>query len=256
MDAFRMDGKVALVAGASSGMGAGTAKILAEAGAKVFILARRESKLAKVQKEITDNGGICEYMVCDTSSEENCKNAVDACVKAFGRLDALVYCAGIEGSSTLYSPVEEQFEADNLHNVMGVNFDGIYYMIKYVYPEMVKVGGGSIVDISSVAAIRSGMSSVAYASSKGAMWSMVKTLARMVGPQKIRVNSILPGMVETEMTQDYVKDPAFLEQFIPTIALRDSGKVDDIGNTVLFLVSDASRYITGQDIVVDGGMTC
>ncbi|MCD7733287.1 MAG: glucose 1-dehydrogenase [Oscillospiraceae bacterium] len=256
MDAFRMDGKVALVAGASSGMGAGTAKILAEAGAKVFILARRENKLASVQKEITSNGGVCEYMVCDTFSEENCKNAVDACVKAFGRVDALVYCAGIEGSSTLYSPVEEQFEADNLHNVMSVNFDGIYYMIKYVYPEMVKVGGGSIVDISSVAAIRSGMSSVAYASSKGAMWSMVKTLARMVGPQKIRVNSILPGMVETEMTQDYVKDPAFLEQFIPTIALRDSGKVEDIGNTVLFLVSDASRYITGQDIVVDGGMTC
>lgn len=251
-----MDGKVALVAGASSGMGAGTAKILAEAGAKVFILARRENKLASVQKEITSNGGVCEYMVCDTFSEENCKNAVDACVKAFGRVDALVYCAGIEGSSTLYSPVEEQFEADNLHNVMSVNFDGIYYMIKYVYPEMVKVGGGSIVDISSVAAIRSGMSSVAYASSKGAMWSMVKTLARMVGPQKIRVNSILPGMVETEMTQDYVKDPAFLEQFIPTIALRDSGKVEDIGNTVLFLVSDASRYITGQDIVVDGGMTC
>ena len=237
-------------------MGSGTAKILAEAGAKVFILARRESKLLDVQKGITSNGGICEYMVCDTSSEESCKNAVDACVNAFGRLDALVYCAGIEGSSTLYSPVEEQFEADNLQNVMSVNFNGIYYMVKYVYPEMVKAGGGSIVDISSVAAIKSGMSSVAYASSKGAMWSMVKTLARMVGSQKIRVNSILPGMVETEMTKDYIKDPAFLEQFIPNIALRDSGKVEDIGNTVLFLVSDASRYITGQDIVGDGGMTC
>ncbi len=256
MEAFDIDGKVALIAGASSGMGAGTAKILAEAGAKVFILARREEKLQAVKDAITEKGGTCEYMVCDTSSEDNCKAAVEACVQAFGQLDALVYCAGIEGKTTLYTPPEEQFNSDNLHDVMGVNFNGAYYMIEYAYPELVKFGGGSIVDISSVAATNSGMASIDYAASKGAMRSMVKTLARMIGPKKVRINSILPGMVETEMTEAYINDSAFLEQFIPQIPLRDSGKVEDIGNTVLFLISDASRYITGQDIVVDGGMTC
>ncbi|MCC8141433.1 MAG: SDR family oxidoreductase [Lachnospiraceae bacterium] len=256
MDAFRMDGKVSLVAGASSGMGAGTAKVLAEAGSKVFILARRENKLQAVKDEIVANGGVCEYMVCDTSSEENCKAAVEACIKAFGRLDALVYSAGIEGKSTLYSPVEDQFDAENLQEVMSINYYGAYYLIQYSYPEMVKVGGGSIVDISSVAATTSGKTAIDYASSKGAMRSMVRTLARLIGPQKIRINSILPGMVATEMTEAYMKDPAFMDQFIPQIPLRDSGYPEDIGNAVLFLVSDASRYITGTDLVVDGGMTC
>jgi NAD(P)-dependent dehydrogenase (short-subunit alcohol dehydrogenase family) len=252
-DKFNVNGKVALITGAGSGIGKAAAKILVEAGASVIITDLKLEKLIVLDTEIKENGGICEYYTCDISVEENCKAIVEFCKKTFGRLDIVVNSAGTSGSAA--HTLEEHFNTDNFNKTMAVDFNSIFYIIKYAYPENEKNGGGSIINICSIAAIKAA-GPVAYTAAKGAIKSLTRLLGKTFGPMNIRINSIYPGLIETEMTAAAIRNPQFLREQLSQIPLGRVGQPDDIANCVLYLASDASSFVTGQDFIIDGGSTC
>lgn len=252
-DLFDLTGRVALVTGASSrGIGAGAAYALAAAGAKVFLVARREDKLQEKASAIQAAGGTAAYAACDVSDEDQCEAAVQACLDAFGRLDIIVTSAGICG---MYSEdVEDCFDTEDWEEVLGINLYGSMYFIKHGYEALAENGVGSIVVLSSMAALKvDGM--LAYTATKGALLRMVPYLAKRLGPQGIRVNAIAPGLVDTDMTNPPGFDTTETLH-IPAAEnapLRRCASIEDCANAILFLASDASRCITGQTIAVDGG---
>ena len=197
MRAFDLTGRTALITGGGSGIGKGCAKILADAGANVFVIGRRESKLQEVCEEIRGQGGFCDYFAADLSREENCEAMVQACVKRFNRLDILINSAGSRGA---HGTLEEEFSAENLKDVMDVDFNSTFWAIKYAYPECQKNGAGSIINIASLAAL-SARGPVVYTAAKGAVRSVSKILAKRFGPLGVRVNTIYPGFIVTEMTE-------------------------------------------------------
>ncbi len=252
---YDLTGRVALITGASSyGIGNQSAKLLAAHGAKVFLTARREDKLKDAVAEIAASGGIAAYKATDVSREEDCKAAVEACVNEFGRLDIMVLSAGISGLS-LSGGLEAAFDTDNWNKVLGINLDGVFYMVKHGYQECAKHGVGAIVPIASLAAWHAA-GSVAYTATKGAIRSLTPCLAKLLAPQKIRVNTPYPGFIETDMTHPQGMDDLFAkfkEGNVAKIPLGRLGSVDDCANAVLYLASDASSFMTGQHLVVDGG---
>ena len=251
---FRLDGRVALVTGASSrGIGNASAKILAEAGAKVFLVARREERLRAAVAEIEAAGGAAGYAVADVSDEAQCKAAVDACVARFGGVDVMVLASGISGLTE--RSLDDAFDTDNYRKVLGTNMDGVYFMMKYGYAECAKGGQGSIVLVNSLAGF-SARGSAAYAASKGAMRAWTHNFAKKLAPLKVRVNAVIPGLVDTDMTHPEGMDELFEKYVAPAVAeipLGRLGTVDDIANGVLYLASDASEWVTGHSILIDGG---
>ncbi len=252
MRAFDLTGRTALITGGGSGIGKGCAKILADAGANVFVIGRRESKLQEVCEEIRGQGGFCDYFAADLSREENCEAMVQACVKRFNRLDILINSAGSRGA---HGTLEEEFSAENLKDVMDVDFNSTFWAIKYAYPECQKNGAGSIINIASLAAL-SARGPVVYTAAKGAVRSVSKILAKRFGPLGVRVNTIYPGFIVTEMTEKIHEMPEQEKRMREESPLGLLGEVEDIGYCALYLASDAAKFVTGQDFVIDGGATC
>lgn len=248
-DIFDLTGRAALITGGGSGIGRGCAEILAAAGAKVMIVGRRMHKLEEVQAAIQSAGSACACFSADLTDEENCKAMVDACVQAFGRLDILVNSAGTKGAN---SSLEAEFSAANLRDTMAADFDSTFNAIKYAYPECAKNGVGSIINIASLAALRAS-GPIVYSAAKGAIRSMSRTLAKRLGSQKIRVNTIYPGFILTEMTAGVKDHPEVLEKYAGESPMHMVGEAEDIGWCALYLASDAARFVTGQDFIVDGG---
>lgn len=254
-DSFDLTGRVALVTGASSyGIGSGAAKLMAQHGCKVFLTARREDKLKEVAAEIEAAGGTAGYAACDVSNPEDCKAAVEACVEQFGRLDIMVLAAGISGLSPSGGP-EAWFDIDNWKQVQGINLDGVFYMMKYGWEECAKGGHGVIVPVSSLAAWRA-EGSLAYTAAKGALRSMTHSLGKSLMPHGVRVNAFYPGMIDTDMTHGATQYEPFVKMKMPKIPLGRFGTVEDCANAILYLVSDASSFMVGQHLVVDGGECC
>ena len=251
---FNMDGRVALVTGASSrGIGNGSAKILAEAGAKVFLVARREEKLQAAVAEIEAAGGTAGYAVADVSDEAQCRAAVEACVDKFGGVDVMVLASGISGLNE--RSIEDAFDVENYRKVLSINMDGVYFMMKYGYAECAKGGHGSIVLVNSLAGFHAA-GSVAYAGAKGAVRAWTQNLAKKLAPMKVRVNAVIPGLIDTDMTHPEGMDELFEKYVAPAagrIPLGRLGSIDDIANGVLYLASDASEWVTGHSILIDGG---
>ena len=251
---FNMDGRVALVTGASSrGIGNGSAKILAEAGARVFLVARREEKLQAAVAEIEAAGGEAGYAVADVSDEAQCKAAVEACVAKFGGVDVMVLASGISGLNE--RSLEDAFDTENYRKVLSINMDGVYFMMKYGYAECAKGGHGSIVLVNSLAGF-SAAGSVAYAGAKGAVRAWTLNLAKKLAPMHVRVNAVIPGLIDTDMTHPEGMDELFEKSGAPAAAkipLGRLGNIDDIANGVLYLASDASEWVTGHSILIDGG---
>ncbi|MDR1712715.1 MAG: SDR family oxidoreductase [Coriobacteriales bacterium] len=254
MKQYDLQGRVALITGASSrGIGSASAALLAAAGAKVFLAARRQDKLEEVAAEITAAGGEAAYLAGDVSEEAFCQAAVEGCVARFGRLDIMVLSAGISGlSSSTAQGFDNCFDTDNWRNVLGTNLDGTFFMIKYGYAECAKGGVGSIIMVGSLASWKYAGSG-AYTATKGAIRSLTHFFAGAFAPLKIRVNTIYPGMIDTDMTHGAVENETYREMFLAGIPLKRIGTPEDIGNCSLFLASDASSFITGQHFVVDGG---
>lgn len=251
---FNLENRVALITGASSrGIGNGSAKILAEAGAKVFLVARREEKLQAAVAEIEALGGTAGYAVADVSDEAQCKSAVDACVAKFGGIDIMVLASGISGLNEM--SLDDAFDVDNYRKVLGINMDGVYFMVKYGYAECSKGGHGSIVLVNSLAGFHAA-GSVPYAGSKGAVRAWTQNFAKKLAPMNVRVNAVIPGLIDTDMTHPEGMDELFEKYVAPAAAgipLGRLGTIDDIANGVLYLASDASEWVTGHSILIDGG---
>jgi NAD(P)-dependent dehydrogenase (short-subunit alcohol dehydrogenase family) len=243
---MRLGGKVALISGAASGMGESEAILFAREGAKVIVADVLEAEGKKVADGL---GGAGRFVRLDVTSEAGWQEAVRAAVAAFGKLDVLVNNAGISGT----------FDPDTLSTsawdkLMDVNAKGVFLGMKTAIPEMEKAGGGAIVNISSVSGFvgQNGIH-MAYNASKGAVRLMTKSAAVQFARKNIRVNSVHPGVMPAMRTSKATADPAFREKMLAGVPMRRAGRVEEVAYAVLFLASDEASYVTGTELVVDGG---
>ena len=247
---MRLEGKVALITGAAHGMGAEEARLFAREGAKVVIADIREDDARKVEAEISEAGGESMVIMLAVSQEDQWQTSVAAIVARFGRLDILVNNAGISGSGERDSGSTEAWD-----RLMDINAKSVFLGMKHAIPEMEKNGGGAIVNISSISgfvgqeAIHPG-----YNASKGAVRLVPKAAAVQHAKSGIRVNSVHPGMLPPMLTSFQAGDPA-REAMNAAVPMGREGEPIEVANAVLFLASDEASYITGTELIVDGGFT-
>ena len=246
----RLDGKVAFISGGARGMGAAEARLFAREGAKVAIGDVLDDDGRQVEAEINESGGACVFVHLDVTSEANWQEAIAATTSRFGGLHVLVNNAGIGGVSSL---VEETSLAD-WERVMAINSTGVFLGTKTAIPEMRKSGGGSVINISSqLGLVGTDNSTPQYQASKGAVRIFTKLAAVQYAKEGIRFNSVHPGPIVTPMTAGRRSDPEAYSLMLSRIPLGRFGEPDDVGYAVLYLASDESRYVTGSEVVVDGG---
>lgn len=242
----QFENKVALVTGAGSGMGRSTAVLLAQRGAAVTIVGRRENKLQEVVAEITANGGRALAVAGDVSKPEDIQRAVARNVEEFGALHYAVNNAGISG---VFTPLHEE-SIEDWRRVVETDLSSIFYGLKYELPAILAAGGGAIVNVSSVFADR-GHQPRDYAGAKHGIRGITRSAAIEYGPQGIRVNELQPGVIDTEMTQ---ANPEGTREVANTgIPLRRVGTGEEIATAIAFLLSDDASYISGAHLAVDGG---
>jgi 3(or 17)beta-hydroxysteroid dehydrogenase len=244
----RLNGKTVIVTGAAGGMGAADARLLAEHGAAVVVADIQEEAGAKVVAEIREAGGIAEFARLDVRDAVAWEQTVESALKLTGKVDVLVNNAGLS-SHSFDTTKPDPLDLNVWNTILGVNLTGAFNGCRAVIPQMTAQGGGSIVNIASVAAIVGVVTGIpAYAASKGGMRAMSKTLAVRYGPAGIRVNTIHPGVLPSMKSAPGRENVA-----MNGIPLRRVGQTDEIAKAVLFLASAESSYITGVDLVVDGG---
>lgn len=242
--------RVAIVTGSSFGIGRSTAIAFASHGASVVLSDNMEDR--ETENLIKKSGGECFFVKCDVSREEEVKNLVSGAIHKYGRLDYAFNNAGTEGIS---SPVTECTN-ENWDKVFNVNLKGIWFCMKYQIPEMLKTGGGAIVNNASVAGLVGFQGSPAYVASKHAVVGLTKNVALDYARQGIRVNAVCPGIIHTPMIDRVAGgDPGVIEQMIAAKPMGRLGQPEEIAGTVVFLCSSAASFITGQAIAVDGGWT-
>ena len=248
MDRFSLDGKVAVVTGASSGLGVAFAKALAEAGADVALGARRVDRLADTAALVKTAGRRSVEVGTDVAKQPDCQALVDAAMAEFGRVDILVNNAGVGTAVPATRETVEQFE-----QVIAVNLNGCYWMAQAC--GRVMKPGSSIINISSVLGITTAsLPQAAYASSKAGLIGLTRDLAQQWGARKgIRVNALAPGFFASEMTEQYA--PGYLDQMMLRVPLTRKGDPEELAAALVFLASDAGGYVTGQTLAVDGGIT-
>ena len=247
----RMDGKVALISGGARGQGAAEARLFAQEGAKVVIGDLLDVDGMRVAAEIAELGGEAIYVHLDVTKEEDWQSAVQAAVSAYGKLDVLINNAGIWRRGRVEDTTVEDWDA-----IQNVNSKGVFLGTKAAIPEMRKAGGGSVINISSTAGLVGGPRSTAYTASKGAVRLFTKATAIQYAGEGIRSNSIHPGPIDTEMIQRvWQGEDNSREESIARTPLGRVGTVDDIAYGALFLASDESSFMTGSELVIDGGST-
>ena len=247
---MRLEGKVAFISGGARGMGAVEARMFAKEGAQVVIGDTLEEEGKRTEAEINESGGECVFVTLDVTDENAWQDAVAATVSRFGKLDILVNNAGIARINNVEDTTSEEWDL-----VMDVNAKGVFLGTKAAIPELRKAGGGSIVNISSIAGLTGGRTS-SYAASKGAVRLLTKSTAIQYAADGIRCNSVHPGVIETPMTTPIMLNTQ--EGRESSAARHPIGRVgqpEDIAYGVLFLASDESSYMTGSELVIDGGLT-
>lgn len=253
------EGKIALITGGSSGLGLATAITLAKEGAKIAIVGRKEDSLQKAKEKINSNVANAEVLVikADVSSEEDTKKYVEATVQEYGKIDYFFNNAGIEG---LQEPITK-YDMNVYRSVIDINLMGVVYGLKYVIEVMEKQGKGTIVNTSSVGGLRGVVNQSAYVASKHGVAGITKNMASEYADKNIRVNAICPGAIKTPMVEQAFKmmNPENPEQAEKEFAVNNPtkrlGVPEEVADVVSFLLSEKSRYIVGQMIVVDGGQS-
>jgi len=246
----RLDGKVALISGGARNQGAAEARLFAEEGAKVVFGDIADDDGRAVEAEISASGCDAHYQHLDVTSEDDWNSAVNYAVENYGKLDILINNAAILVPRV---PIEER-SAEEWDRVMAVNAKGMFLGTKASIPAMRAAGGGSIVNISSIAGIgQSTTQEPAYAASKGAMRVFSKVTASQHAKDNIRCNSVHPGPVDTAMFRAAFPTPEAFDERISRVPMRRAGTIDEIIRGVLYLASDESSYVTGTELVIDGG---
>jgi len=249
---FDLTGRKALVTGGNGGIGFGMAKALAEAGADVSIWGSNPEKTEKARAELAKTGRKVHAALCDVSKEDEVARAFGETLAALGAVDACFANAGVSARPT--SLLDMSYE--EFRRVLAVNLDGLFFTFRAAARHMAERGqGGALVATASTAAIEGAARNSHYGASKGAVTSYVRALAVELSRHRIRVNSILPGWIETEMTARAFGDEKFAKNVMPRIPARRWGNWDDFGGIAVYLASDASGYMTGEQVVIDGGYT-
>ena len=246
---MRLKDKVAIVSGGASGMGQSEAMLFAREGAKVIVADVLETEGRQTADKIAAGGGQAKFVKLDVTSEANWQSTVEAAVSAWGKLDVLVNNAGISGT---FDP--DMLSTTAWDKLMDVNAKGVFLGMKTGIAAMQKTGGGSIVNISSISGfVGQNAVHMAYNASKGAVRIMTKTAAVQYAKDGIRVNSVHPGFLPPMRTSKGSADPEWRAKMLRAVPMRREGRVEEVAYAVLFLASDDASYITGTEIVVDGG---
>ncbi|MEI7543832.1 MAG: 3-oxoacyl-ACP reductase family protein [Mycobacteriaceae bacterium] len=248
LDLFRLDGRVVIVTGASSGLGVSFAQGFAEAGADLVLGARRVERMAQTAALVEQAGGRVRTYQTDVTDPEQCQQLVDAAMAEFGRVDVLINNAGVGTAVPSTRETAEEFRA-----VIDVNLNGSYWMAQAC--GRVMKPGSAIINISSVLGLTTGgLPQAAYSASKAGIMGLTRDLAQQWGGRKgIRVNALAPGFFASEMTDEL--KPGYLDSLMPRIILGRLGDAAELAATAVWLASPAAGYVTGQTIVVDGGLT-
>lgn len=250
-----MNGKVALITGASSGIGRATAEAFATKGAKVVVAARRQDELASLVSEIEAGGGQATALATDVSKAADVVRMVEHAIESFGRLDYAVNNAGIEGRLAGITDLTE----DDWDRVLDINLKGIFLCMKYEARAMLDRGnGGAIVNVGSVNSFLGFPTGSAYVASKHGMVGLTTSVSAELAAQGIRVNLVCPGFVDTPMHQrarGLLGDELYDKVLLPNVHLRRAGRPEEIARSIVFLCSDEASYITGTTLTPDGGYT-
>jgi NAD(P)-dependent dehydrogenase (short-subunit alcohol dehydrogenase family) len=249
---FGLTGRVAVVTGASSGLGVGFAQALAQAGAHVVLAARRVDRLEALAVELGEAGVEVLPVACDVTDASQVEALKDACLERFGKVDILVNNAG----ATEIVPAEEETEESFLR-VLDVNLNGVFHCAQRFGRVMLEAGRGSIINVSSIfGLVGSGsIPQAAYSASKGAVVNMTRELAAQWARRGVRVNGIAPGFFKSEMTEEMFSDERSMAWVRRKTPMGRPGDVEELAGAVIFLASDSSSYVTGQTIALDGGWT-
>ncbi len=249
---FGLTGRVAVVTGASSGLGVGFARALAQAGAHVVLAARRVERLEALSVALRETGVEVLPVACDVTDASQVEALKDACLERFGRVDVLVNNAG----ATEIVPAEKETEESFLR-VLDVNLNGVFYCAQRFGRVMLKAGQGSIINVSSIFGLRGSGSipQASYSASKGAVVNMTRELAAQWARRGVRVNGIAPGFFKSEMTEEMFSDDRSMAWVRRKTPSGRPGELEELAGALIFLASDASSYVTGQTIAVDGGWT-
>ena len=247
---MRLEGKVAFISGGARGIGGGIAKLFASEGASVVIGDIRERDGIQTENRIQEAGGEVRFVHMDVRSNSQWRHAIGTAVSRYGKLDILVNNAGISRSGTV-----EDMPVETWDEIMSINNKGMFFGVKEAIPHMREAGGGSIVNISSqFGVVGTDIADPAYVASKGAVTLFTKALAVKYAMENIRVNSLHPGPIKTP-ANDNLSDPERLSRVLPLVPMGRVGEVDEVAYAALYLASDESSFVTGAQLLVDGGWT-